>query len=287
MPRPTIPQLQARVTNGEPLVMLTAYDSTFARLAEAAGIDFLLVGDSVGMTLLGHPSTVPVTMDDMLHHTQAVVRATQTAHVVCDLPFMSYHCGEDDAVRNAGRAMQEAGAQSVKFEGGARWSPFVTRCTDAGIPVMGHIGLRPQQSSLLGGYPAQGRTAEAAEQLLDDALALEAAGAWALLLEKMPVEVAAAITQHVKIPTIGIGSGPHCSGQVQVMHDVLGLDENFRPRHSAQYADLAAPIREAFARYSEDVKARSFPTDKQSVNGGEALTGFPMPRPPRSSSSLR
>jgi len=275
MPRPTIPELQARATRGEPLVMLTAYDSTFARLAEAAGIDFLLVGDSVGMTLLGHPSTVPVTMDDMLHHTRAVVRATLNAHVICDLPFMSYHGGEDDAVRNAGRAMQEAGAQSVKFEGGARWASFVTRCTDAGIPVMAHIGLRPQQSSLLGGYPAQGRTAEAAQRILDDALALEAAGAWALLLEKMPLEVAKAITERVNIPTIGIGSGPHCSGQVQVMHDVLGLDERFRPRHSARYADLAATVRDAFAAYARDVRAATFPTDAQSVRGGERLEGFP------------
>jgi 3-methyl-2-oxobutanoate hydroxymethyltransferase len=278
MPRPTIPELQARATRGEPLVMLTAYDSTFARLAEAAGIDFLLVGDSVGMTLLGHASTVPVTMDEMLHHTRAVVRATQNAHVICDLPFMSYHCGEDDAVRNAGRAMQEAGAQSVKFEGGARWAPFVMRCTDAGIPVMAHIGLRPQQSSLLGGYPAQGRTADAAQRILDDALALEAAGAWALLLEKMPVEVAQAITERVNIPTIGIGSGPHCSGQVQVMHDVLGLDENFRPRHSARYADLAGTIRDAFAAYAADVRAAAFPTDAQSVRGGERLEGFPERR---------
>lgn len=279
MPRPTIPELQARANKGEPLVMLTAYDATFARLAEAAGIDFLLVGDSVGMTLLGHPSTVPVTMDDMLHHTRAVVRATRNAHVICDLPFMSYHTGEDEGVRNAGRAMQEAGAQSVKFEGGARWANYVTRCTDAGIPVMGHIGLRPQQSSLLGGYPAQGRTAAAAEQLLDDALALEAAGAWALLLEKMPVEVAQAITNAVSIPTIGIGSGPHCSGQVQVMHDLLGLDENFRPRHSAQYADLAAPIIKAFSDYAADVKSSTFPTEKQSVHGGPDLEGFPAARP--------
>ena len=278
MPRPTIPELQARARRGEPLVMLTAYDATFARLAEASGIDFLLVGDSVGMTLLGHPSTVPVTMDDMLHHTRAVVRATSQSHVICDLPFLSYHCGEDEAVRNAGRALQDAGAQSVKFEGGARFASFVTRCTDAGIPVMGHIGLRPQQSSLLGGYPAQGRTAEAAERLLDDALALEAAGAWALLLEKMPVEVAAVITERVGIPTIGIGSGPHCSGQVQVMHDVLGLDESFRPRHAGRYADLAAPIREAFARYAADVRGGSFPGDPQSVRGGPGLEGFPAAR---------
>jgi 3-methyl-2-oxobutanoate hydroxymethyltransferase len=278
MPRPTIPELQARASRNEPLVMLTAYDSTFARLAEAAGIDFLLVGDSVGMTQLGHASTVPVTMEQMLHHTSAVVRATQSAHVVCDMPFMSYHCGEDDALRNAGRAMQEAGAQSIKFEGGARWASFVTRCTDAGIPVMGHIGLRPQQSSLLGGYPAQGRTAEAAQRILDDALALEAAGAWALLLEKMPSEVAAAITEQVNIPTIGIGSGPHCSGQVQVMHDVLGLDATFRPRHAHQYADLAEPIRQAFAQYASEVKDKSFPTDKQSVRGGDGLAGFPKPR---------
>jgi 3-methyl-2-oxobutanoate hydroxymethyltransferase len=274
MPRPTIPELRARADRGEPLVMLTAYDATFARLAEASGIDFLLVGDSVGMTLLGHPSTVPVTMDDMLHHTRAVVRATQSSHVVCDLPFLSYHCGEDEAVRNAGRALQEAGAQSVKFEGGARWAPFVMRCTDAGIPIMGHIGLRPQQSSLLGGYPAQGRTREAAEQLVRDAEALEAAGAWALLLEKMPLEVAQAITAAVRIPTIGIGSGPHCGGQVQVMHDVLGLDESFRPRHAAREADLAAPIRDAFARYAASVREGRFPGEAQSVKGGASLEGF-------------
>ncbi len=254
--------------------MLTAYDATFARLCEAAGVDFLLVGDSVGMTLLGHASTVPVTMEDMLHHTRAVVRATTSAHVVCDLPFLSYHTGEDEAVRNAGRALQDAGAQSVKFEGGARWAPFVQRCTEAGIPIMGHIGLRPQQSSLLGGYPAQGRTSEAAERLVQDAVALEEAGAWALLLEKMPVEVAQAITQTVRIPTIGIGSGPHCRGQVQVMHDLLGLDEQFRPRHAGRYADLAAPIRDAFARYADDVRRGAFPGDAQSVRGGESLAAF-------------
>jgi 3-methyl-2-oxobutanoate hydroxymethyltransferase len=255
--------------------MLTAYDSSFARLAEASGIDFLLVGDSVAMTQLGHASTLPVTMDEMVHHTRAVVRATRDAHVVFDLPFMSYHGSEDDAVRNAGRALQEAGAQSVKFEGGARWAPFVSRCTDAGIPVMAHIGLRPQQSVLLGGYPAQGRTADAAARLVEEAHALEAAGAWALLLEKMPVEVAAEITAQVGIPTIGIGSGPSCSGQVQVMHDVLGLDESFRPRHSARYADLAAPIREAFARYAEEVRSGEFPGTEHSVLGGDALNGFP------------
>jgi 3-methyl-2-oxobutanoate hydroxymethyltransferase len=277
MPRPSISDLQGRAAGGAPLLMLTAYDSAFARLAESSGIDLLLVGDSVATTQLGYTSTHAVTMDAMLHHTGAVVRATRNAHVVCDLPFLSYHCGEDEAVRNAGRALQEAGAQSVKFEGGARWAPFVTRCTDAGIPIMGHLGVRPGQSSLLQGYPGQERAAAAAHRVLADALALEAAGAWALLLEKLPVELAAAITDAVRIPTIGIGSGPHCNGQVQVTHQLLDLDDSVRPPHAGRYAALASVVRDAFSRFADDVTSGAFPAAEHAASGGEALADFPHP----------
>lgn len=253
MPRPTIVDLRARTDRGEPLALLTAYDSTFARLAESAGVDLLLVGDSVGPVVLGHPSAIPVTMDDMLHHTRAVVRGTVNAHVICDLPFLSYHGALDDAVVAAGRALQDAGAQSVKFEGGARWVPFVQRCVDAGIPVMGHLGPRGGQSSLPHGIAAGLPLTEATERLVADARALEDAGAWALLLERLPEGIARAITEAVRIPTIGIGSGPHCRGQAQVMHDVLGLMGEARAPHVARYADLAAPIREAFAAFARDV----------------------------------
>jgi len=255
MPRPTIADLRARTDRGEPLALLTAYDATFARLAESAGVDLLLVGDSVGPTMLGLPSAIPVTMEDMLHHTRAVVRGTQAAHVICDLPFLAYHCGHDDAVRNAGRALQDAGAQSVKFEGGARWVPFVQRCTDAGIPIMGHLGPRGGQSSLPHGLAADVSRAAATQQLVDDATALERAGVWALLLERLPHDVAQAISAAVRLPTIGIGSGPHCRGQAQVMHDVLGLFGPACPPHAARYAELAAPIHDAFARFAEEARA--------------------------------
>jgi 3-methyl-2-oxobutanoate hydroxymethyltransferase len=259
MPRPTIAEFRARTDRGEPLVLLTAYDAAFARLAESAGLDLLLVGDSVGPTMLGLPNATAVTMEDMLHHTRAVVRGTRAAHVICDLPFLAYHCGEDDAVRNAGRALQEAGAQSVKFEGGARWGSFVQRCTDAGIPVMGHLGPRGGQSSLPHGLTADLPVALACERLVRDASALEGAGVWALLLERLPHELARAITDAVRIPTIGIGSGAHCRGQAQVMHDVLGLAGPERPPHAARYADLAAPIGEAFARFASETRAGTLP----------------------------
>lgn len=255
MSRPTIADLRARVDLGEQLALLTAYDSAFARLAEAGGIDLLLVGDSVGPTMLGLPSSIPVTMDDMLHHTRAVVRGTEHAHVICDLPFLAYHCGEDEAVRNAGRALQEAGAQSVKFEGGSRWVPFVRRCVDAGIPIMGHLGPRGGQSSLMHGITSDRAITAATRQLVDDATTLESTGVWALLLERLPQEVAQAITAAVRIPTIGIGSGPHCRGQAQVMHDMLGLVGSARPPHVARYAELGETVREAFAHFATEAKA--------------------------------
>lgn len=255
MSRPTIADLRARADRGEPLALLTAYDSAFARLAEAAGLDLLLVGDSVGPTMLGLPSAIPVTMEDMLHHTRAVVRGTHTAHVICDLPFLSYHAGEDEAVHNAGRALQDAGAQSVKFEGGACWVPFVQRCVNAGIPIMGHLGPRGGQSSLPHGIAGAPSPQAALEQLVHDAVTLEQAGVWALLLERLPHDMAQAISAAVRIPTIGIGSGPHCRGQAQVMHDVLGLMGPTRASHAARYAELAEPIREAFASFAADTRA--------------------------------
>jgi 3-methyl-2-oxobutanoate hydroxymethyltransferase len=271
MPRLTIPELVAKKSRGEKLVALTAYDAPFARLADEAGADILLVGDSLAMTVLGHDSTVPVTMDEMLHHTRAVVRGSARAHVVFDMPFMSYQASANEAMRNAGRALKESGAQSVKFEGGERYAPLVRRMVESGIAVMGHVGLGPQSSLALGGYPAMGTDPQSADQVIDDAEALAEAGAWALVLERVPSELATVISQRVRIPTIGIAAGAGCDGQVQVMHDLLGLDERFRPRHAGQYGALAATIREAFAAYAADVRAGTFPTEQHGVKTSDIL----------------
>jgi 3-methyl-2-oxobutanoate hydroxymethyltransferase len=207
----------------------------------------------------------------MVHHTRAVVRGSEQAHVVLDMPFMSYQADEDDAVGNAGRALREGGAQAVKIEGGARFAPLVARLVDIGIPVMGHVGLRPQSVNLLGGYPAQGTDAASADVVIDDAVAIARAGAYAIVLERVPVEVTQYITAHVPVPTIGIGSGPHCDGQVLVWHDMLGLDERFHPRHSRQYASLAATIRAAVSAYADDVRHSRFPEDEHGVHATAAL----------------
>jgi 3-methyl-2-oxobutanoate hydroxymethyltransferase len=271
MPRLTIPELVAKKSRGEKLVALTAYDAPFARLADEAGADILLVGDSLAMTVLGHDSTVPVTMDEMLHHTRAVVRGSARAHVVFDMPFMSYQASANEAMRNAGRALKESGAQSVKFEGGERYAPLVRRMVESGIAVMGHVGLGPQSSLALGGYPAMGTDPQSADQVIDDAEALVEAGAYALVLERVPSELATIISQRVRVPTIGIAAGAGCDGQVQVMHDLLGLDERFRPRHAGQYGALAATIREAFAAYAADVRAGTFPTEQHGVKTSDIL----------------
>lgn len=253
------------------LVSVTAYDAPTARLAEEAGVDFILVGDSVAMVVLGQENTLEVTMDAMVHHCRAVVRGTETTHVVLDLPFMTYQTGEDDAMRNAGRALQEGGAQAVKLEGGQRMAPLVARLVDAGVPVMGHVGLRPQSVNQTGGFRTQGTDAASADAVLADAVAVAEAGAYAVVLEKIPAELAARVTARVGVPTIGIGSGPHCDGQVLVLHDMLGLDERFQPMHTKRYASLAGTIREAIGAYAADVREGRFPGEEHTVRATEAL----------------
>lgn len=251
---------QHQKERGSPIVMLTAYDATTARIAEQAGIDVLLVGDTLGMVVQGHDTTVPVTLEEMLYHTRTVVRGTERAFIVGDLPFMTYNISADQALANAARFLQQAGAQSVKLEGGRHMAATIRRLVDNGIPVMAHIGLTPQSVHQIGGWRVQGRTKMAATRLLDDAKAVEQAGAYAVVLELVPIELAALISQRVRIPTIGIGAGPGCDGQVQVIHDILGLFETFVPKHTHQYARLGEAMRSAIATYKQDVEARRFPT---------------------------
>ncbi len=262
--RVTILDLKDMKGRGEKVPMVTAYDYTSARLLEEAGIPIILVGDSLGQVVLGYDSTLPVTMEDMLHHVRAVVRGTQRAHIVGDMPFMSYHADATEAVRNAGRLLKEGGAQSVKLEGGRHMAETVRRIVQAGIPVMGHIGLTPQAVNQLGGYRVQGKSARAATELIEDALALEEAGAYAIVLELVPAPLAKMVTQRLSIPTIGIGAGPHCDGQVQVFHDLFGLFSDFVPRHARRYADLGEAIKTAAAQYIRDVQSQAFPTEKES-----------------------
>ena len=244
---------------GEKIAVLTAYDAMMARLLDRAGLDVLLVGDSLGMVVLGHDTTVPVTMDDMLHHTRIVVRGTQRALVVADMPFLSYQVSPSEAVRNAGRLMKEGGAASVKLEGGRAVIDVVKRLVDVGVPVMGHLGLLPQSVHQVGGFQKQATQPEQVDALLADAAALEAAGAFSIVLESIPPEVAKAATAHVSIPTIGIGAGPHCDGQVLVCSDMLGLFDEFVPPFVKQYAQLAETILAAGKAYAEDVRAGRYP----------------------------
>lgn len=254
-----------------PIVMLTAYDATMARLAEQAGIDVLLVGDTLGMVVQGHETTIPVTLEEMLYHTRMVVRGTTRAFVVGDLPFLTYHVSAEQALTNAARMLQQAGAQSVKLEGGVTMAPTISRLVDSGIPVMAHIGLTPQSVNQLGGWRVQGRTPEAAARLLEDASAVEQAGAYAVVLELVPIELATLISQRLRIPTIGIGAGPGCDGQVQVLHDMLGLFDAFVPRHTHQYAKLGDAMRSAIASYKAEVEQRQFPTSTHAASMDAAL----------------
>lgn len=262
--RVTIRDLGEMKKRGEKIPMITAYDYTSALLLEAAGIPLILVGDSLGNVVLGYDSTVPVTMSEMVHHIKAVVRGSKSAHVVGDMPFLSYQADASDAVRNAGRLMKEGGAQSVKLEGGRHVSETVGRLVRSGIPVMGHIGLTPQAVNQLGGYRVQGKSPEAATGLIDDALALDEAGAYAIVLESVPSPLARLITERVSVPTIGIGAGAECDGQVQVFHDLLGLFTDFAPKHARRYAQLGENIKEAVALYISDVQSGSFPSDSES-----------------------
>lgn len=269
--RVTVPELLGRKphpgTTAHPkIVCLTAYDFPTARLLDEAGVDILLVGDSLGMAVLGYETTLPVTLQDMLHHTRAVARAARRALVVADLPFGSYHVSCEQGVRSALLLMQQGGAGAVKLEGGAQRAELVQRLVEAEIPVMGHIGLTPQSYHLLGGFKVQGRSAEAAERLLRDAHALEAAGAFCLVLESIPRELARAITQELRIPTIGIGAGPDCDGQVLVFHDLVGLNLAHQPKFARRYAELGQAIAEAARRFLDDVRSGAFPSDAESYH---------------------
>jgi 3-methyl-2-oxobutanoate hydroxymethyltransferase len=262
--RVTIAQIKAMKQKGEKITMLTAYDYTTAKIVDEAGVPLILVGDSLGMVVLGYDSTLPVTLEVMLHHTKAVMRGAKNALVVGDMPFMTYQASVEDAMHNAGRFMQEAGCQAVKLEGGVTVAATVKKMTDAGIPVMGHIGLTPQSINQLGGHKIQGKTPEAARRLLDDAIALDQAGAFAIVLETVPAPLATLISKKISIPTIGIGAGTGCDGQVQVIHDILGSFTDYVPKHTKRYATIADITAKAVAQYYAEVKSGAFPTDAQS-----------------------
>jgi 3-methyl-2-oxobutanoate hydroxymethyltransferase len=267
--RLTVVDMARLYADGARIPMLTAYDYPTAKLLDEAGIPMLLVGDSVGRVMLGYDSEVRVTMTEMLHHTRAVTRGTARALVVADMPFLSYS-NPEDALENAGRFLREAGAQAVKVEGGVRTARVIEAIVKAGIPVMGHIGLTPQAINAIGKVRVQGKTREQARSLLADALAVQEAGAFAIVLELVPEQLAAAITERLRIPTIGIGAGPGCSGQVQVVTDLLGLD-SWHPKHAKPYADLRGAILQAAAGYAADVTAGTFPGSEQTVRMDDAV----------------
>ncbi|MCL6643624.1 MAG: 3-methyl-2-oxobutanoate hydroxymethyltransferase [Dehalococcoidia bacterium] len=271
MGRLSIHKLKEWKAQGRRFAMITAYDYPTARLVEQAGIPIILVGDSLGSVVLGYDSTVPVTMDDIVYHTRAVVRATEKAIVVADMPFMSYQADPNEAMRNAGRLLKEGGATAVKLEGGSHIVPLVRRMVEAGIPVMGHLGLTPQSVNQFGGHKVQGKTPAAAAKLIADARALEDAGAFAIVLETIPAPLARMVTERLSIPTIGIGAGPHCDAQVQVLHDMLGIYDDRRPlKHAKRYAVLGTAIREAVRAYIEEVEGGAFPTAEHSFEMDEA-----------------
>ena len=262
--RVTITQIKEMKQKGEKIVMLTSYDYSTAKLVEEAGVPMILVGDSLGMVVLGYETPIPVTMDVMIHHTTAVVRGTSQALIVGDMPFMTYHVSIEDAMRNAARFIQEAGAQAVKLEGGITVAEKVKRLVDCGIPVMGHLGLTPQSVHQLGGLKVQAKSLEAARQLIDDAIALEQAGVFSIVLEAVPYKLAELVTNKVSVPTIGIGAGPYCDGQVQIINDILGSFIEFVPKHAKQYAKLADIMSNAITEYYNEVKSGTFPTEKHS-----------------------
>jgi 3-methyl-2-oxobutanoate hydroxymethyltransferase len=260
----TIHTLETMKERGEKITMLTAYDATFALLLDESQIDVLLVGDSLGMVVQGHDTTLPVTLDEVIYHCRAVARGTRRAHIVGDMPFMSYQSSLHEAMLNAGRLIKEGGAHSVKLEGGAQHTELVGKLVAAGIPVMAHIGLTPQSVHQLGGFKVQGRGDGEAEQLLQDALALQAAGAYAIVLEGIPSVIARTISEALHIPTIGIGAGPDCDGQVLVIYDLLGMNDSFKPRFVRRYENLATRIRTAVDSYAADVKSGAFPSEQES-----------------------
>ncbi len=260
----TVPRVVAKKAAGEKITMVTAYDYPAARLVDRAGVDIILVGDSLGMVVLGYEDTTKVTMDEMLHHSRAVARARPRALVVGDMPFGTFQASADDAVRNAVRFIQEGGAEAVKLEGGQAVASAAASIVAAGIPVMGHIGLTPQSVHALGGYRVQGRTSESETQLLRDAASIEAAGVFAVVLEGIPLKLGRRITEALRVPTIGIGAGPYCDGQVLVLHDLLGFFDGFAPKFAKPYADLNTVIVEAVERFRADVEAGAFPDREHS-----------------------
>jgi 3-methyl-2-oxobutanoate hydroxymethyltransferase len=273
----TVPELLQRKSaaanspeNSRKIVCLTAYDYPTARLLDEAGVDVLLVGDSLAMVALGYDSTLPVTLDEMIHHARAVRRGTKHALLVADMPFGSYHSDTAESLRNAVRFVKEASVEAVKVEGGERRLELIARLTEAEIPVMGHIGLTPQSVNALGGYRVQGKTTDGAEQLLRDARAVEAAGAFAIVLEAVPRELAAEITRELRIPTIGIGAGPDCDGQILVVHDMLGMTFDQTPKFARKYANLGEVITNAVRGYCNDVRGGSFPSDAESYHSGSS-----------------
>jgi 3-methyl-2-oxobutanoate hydroxymethyltransferase len=261
----TVPEFQKRKREGRKLIVVTAYDALFARIIEQAGIDVLLVGDSLGVVVQGNKDTLSVTMDDMLYHTKLVAGAAQRALVIGDMPFLSYQVSVEESVRNAGRFLQ-SGAAAVKLEGGAPVVDRIAALTKFGIPVMGHLGMTPQSVHRYGGYKVQGKDRHSADALLEDAKALEAAGAFAVVLEAVPAELARRVTEALTIPTIGIGAGPHCDGQVLVLYDLLGLFDDFTPKFVKPYAHLKADALQALRRYKEEVEQGKFPSDSESYH---------------------
>jgi 3-methyl-2-oxobutanoate hydroxymethyltransferase len=268
----TILTLQEKMAAGEQITMITGYDYPMALMQEKAGMDIILVGDSLGMTVLGFDSTLPVGMDTMIDHAKAVRRGAPTAYVIGDMPYMSYQISIEQAIKNAGRFMQEAGCDAIKLEGGSNVVDIVEALTKATIPVMGHIGLTPQSIAMLGGFKSQGRSLEAAEKLIDDAKALEEAGIVTLLIEAVPPEVGRIITEQANVPVIGIGAGPHCHGQLLISHDMLGCFEAFTPKFVKKYTDLGNAMREAFEAYINEVKEGKFPAEEHyyKMHPGEA-----------------
>ena len=264
MAKTTIQDFLKKKSEGKKISMLTAYDYPFAQIVDEAGIDAILVGDSLGMVVQGLDNTLPVTMDEMIYHTKIVARAVRNALVIGDMPFMSYQTGIEDAVRNAGRFLKEAGASAVKLEGGAEVAGQIRAMTRAEIPVMAHIGLTPQAVHRMGGYKVQGKTEEAANRLIEEAHMVEDAGAFSLLIEAIPLKLAERITKELSIPTIGIGAGPHCDGQVLVLHDVIGMFERFVPKFVKRYANLKDDALKAIMTYREEVEKGEFPSAEQS-----------------------
>jgi 3-methyl-2-oxobutanoate hydroxymethyltransferase len=273
MARITPDQIQQMKARGERIPMLTAYDYPIAHILDEAGAPMLLVGDTLGMVVLGNDSTLPVTVDDIIRHTQAVVRGAKHALVIADLPFGSFQVSPEETMRQAIRIMKEAGPQAVKLEGGVRVAGSVRALVEAGIPVMGHVGMTPQSVNVFGGFKVQGRTEAAARALLDDVRALEEAGVFAIVLELVPAPLAKLITERASVPTIGIGAGPDCDGEVQVIYDILGLFPDFTPRHTKRYADIGASIRQAAQTYLAEVRDRSFPTKENSASIDPAILG--------------